>query len=58
MSEKPDRHPYQPQSYRRHAAADCISQALEKSDTDEICHAIGAATRLYNISDLAHKNWN
>ena len=38
------------------AAADCINQALEKSDIAEICHAIGAATRLYNISDLAQKS--
>ena len=34
----------------------CINQALEKSDIAEICHAIGAATRLYNISDLAQKS--
>jgi probable addiction module antidote protein len=55
MSEKPARQPVQPRSDRRHAA-DCINQALAKSDIDEICHAIGAATRLYNISDLAHKS--
>ena len=35
---------------------DCINRALEKSDIAEICHAIGAATRLYNISDLALKS--
>ena len=40
----------------RRQAADCINQALEKSDIAEICHAIGAATRLYNISDLAEKS--
>jgi probable addiction module antidote protein len=40
----------------RQAAADCINQALEKSDIAEICQAIGAATRLYNISDLAHRS--
>jgi probable addiction module antidote protein len=40
----------------RRQAADCINQALEKSDIAEICHAIGAATRLYNISDLAQKS--
>ena len=40
----------------RQAAADCINRALEKSDVAEICHAIGAATRLYNISDLALKS--
>jgi len=26
---------------------------LKKSDVAEICHAIGAATRLYSISDIA-----
>ena len=31
---------------RRQAAADCINRALAKSDMAEICHAIGAATRL------------
>jgi probable addiction module antidote protein len=31
-------------------------QALEKSDIAEICHAIGADSRLYNISDLAHRS--
>ena len=40
----------------REAAADLINQAFEKSDIAEICHAIGAATRLYNISDLAQKS--
>ena len=49
MSEKPVRSAQQ-------AAADCINQALEKSDIAEICHAIGAATRLYNISELAEKS--
>jgi probable addiction module antidote protein len=45
-----------PQSSSRQAAADLINQAFEKSDVAEICHAIGAATRLYNISDLALKS--
>ena len=49
MSEKSVR----PHLSQRQAAADCINQALEKSDIAEICHAIGAATHLYNISDLA-----
>ena len=49
MSEKSVR----PHLSQRQAAADCINQALEKSDMAEICHAIGAATHLYNISDLA-----
>ena len=38
------------------AAADCINLALKKSDIVKICHSIGAATRLYNISDLAKKS--
>ena len=45
-----------PQSSRRQAAADLINHAFKKSDVAEICHAIGAATRLYNISDLAQKS--
>jgi probable addiction module antidote protein len=49
MSEKSVR----PHLSQRRAAADCINQALEKSDIAEIYHAIAAATRLYNISDLA-----
>jgi DNA-binding phage protein len=44
------------QSSPRQAAADCINRALDKSDIAEICHAIGAATRLYNISDLVPKS--
>ena len=44
------------QSSPRQAAADCMNQALEKSDVAEICLAIAAATRLYNISDLAQKS--
>jgi len=56
MSEKPVRWAIRPQSNRRQAAADCINQALETSDIAEICQAIGAATRLYNISDLAHRS--
>jgi probable addiction module antidote protein len=56
MSEKSVRLATRPQLKRRQAAADCINQALEKSDIAEICQAIGAATRLYNISDLAHRS--
>ena len=41
---------------RRQAAADRINQAFEKSDIAEICQAVGAPTRLYNISDLAHRS--
>jgi len=41
---------------QRQAAADCINQALEKSDMAGICHAIGAATHLHNMSDIAKKS--
>ena len=56
MTEKSVRSATRSQSNQRHAAADCINQALEKSDIAEICHAIAAATRLYNISELAQKS--
>ena len=56
MSKKSVRPATRPQSSPRQAAADCINRALEKSDIAEICHAIAAATRLYNISDLAQKS--
>ena len=56
MSKKTVRSAPRPQSSRRQAAADCINRAFAKSDIAEICHAIGAATRLYNISDLALKS--
>ena len=56
MSEKSVILAIRPQSSRRQAAVDCINQALEKSDIAEICQAIGAATRLHNISDLAHRS--
>jgi probable addiction module antidote protein len=56
MFEKSVRPSIRPQLSHRQAAADCINQALEKSDIAEICHAINAATRLYNISDLAQKS--
>ena len=56
MSKKSVRPASRVQSNRRKIAADCINRALAKSDIAEICHAIGAATRLYNISDLAQKS--
>jgi len=56
MSKKSVRPATRPQSNSRQAAADLINQAFKKSDIAEICHAIGAATRLYNISDLALKS--
>ena len=56
MSNKSIRSANRPQSIAQQAAADCINRALEKSDIAKICHSIGAATRLYNISDLAKKS--
>jgi len=56
MSKKSVRPATRPQSSQRQAAADLINQAFKKSDVAEICHAIGAATRLYNMSDLAQKS--
>jgi probable addiction module antidote protein len=56
MSKKSVRPAIQSQLSRRQEAADCINQALKKSDIAEICHAIAAATHLYNISDLARKS--
>ena len=56
MSKKSTRSAIRPQSSPRQAAADSINRALAKSDIAEICQAIGAATRLYNISDLALKS--
>jgi probable addiction module antidote protein len=56
MPKKSVRPATRPQSSQRQAAADCINRALEKSDIVEICHAIAAATHLYNISDLAQKS--
>lgn len=45
-----------PQSDPRQAAADLINEALKKSDIAGIFLVNGAATRLYNISDLAEKS--
>ena len=56
MSKKSVRPAIEPQLSRRQEAADCINQALEKSDIAEVCRAIAAATHLYNISDLARKS--
>src|SRR5215204_1599418 len=56
MSGKSVRSATRPQLNPRQAAADCINHALAKSDIAEICHAIAAATHLYNISDLARKS--
>ena len=56
MSKKSVRPATRPPSSSRQAAADLINQAFKKSDIAEICHAIAAATTLYNISDLAQKS--
>jgi len=53
MSKQSVRPATRPESSSRQAAADLINQAFKKSDIAEICHAIAAATTLYNISDLA-----
>jgi probable addiction module antidote protein len=53
MSEKPDRRTIGPRS--RIEIASQINQALKSSDIDAICRAIGDATRLHNISDIAKK---
>jgi probable addiction module antidote protein len=52
MSEKSIRPPIEPQSSRRDMA-DRINRAFATSDITAICHAIGDATRLHNISELA-----
>jgi DNA-binding phage protein len=52
MSEKSVRPPIEPQS-RRRAMVDRINRAFATSDITAICHAIGDATRLHNISGLA-----
>jgi probable addiction module antidote protein len=54
-SEKSVRLLVEPQS-NRCEVADCINCAFETSDIAEICQAIGAATRLHNISDIAQKS--
>ena len=56
MSKKSVRPASRPPSSPRQAAADRINGAFKKSDIAEICHAIGAATRLYNLSDLAQRS--
>jgi probable addiction module antidote protein len=56
MSKKSVRSATRVQSNHRKAAADGINRALAKSDVAEIFRAIGAATRLYNISDLAQRS--
>src|ERR1035437_890841 len=54
MSEKRDRPIIGPLSSRSEIA-DYINYAFKSSDLVAICHAIGDATRLHNISDIAKK---
>ena len=54
MSEKRDRPIIGPRSSRKEIA-DYINFAFKSSDIVAICHAIGDATRLHNISDIAKK---
>jgi probable addiction module antidote protein len=54
MSEKFVETPIEPHSSRRDIA-DRISRAFATSDITAICHAIGDATRLHNISDIARQ---
>ena len=55
MSENSLRPPIRPPSSRREVA-DHINRAFETSDITEICQAIGAAIRQYNISDIANES--
>jgi len=52
MPQRSPRAPIRPQPGRREVT-DRINRAFGTSDIDEIRHAIGAAIRLYNISDIA-----
>ena len=54
MSEKFVETPIEPQSSRRDIA-DRINRAFATSDIPAICRAIGDATRLHNISDIARE---
>ena len=52
MPQRSPRAPIRPQPGRREVT-DRINRGFATSDIDEIRHAIGAAIRLYNISDIA-----
>jgi probable addiction module antidote protein len=41
---------------RRGEIAEDINEAFKSLDIDSICHAIGEATRLHNMSDVAKKS--
>src|SRR5258708_25218311 len=55
MTDKPLKLSIRPQSSRREIA-DYINHAFETSDVVGICEAIGAATHLHNMSDIAKKS--
>jgi probable addiction module antidote protein len=55
MTDKPLKLSIRPQSSRREIA-DYINRAFETSDVVGICEAIGAATHLHNMSDIAKKS--
>ena len=54
MSKRSLRLPRRPSS--RGEMADHINRAFENSDVTEICQAIGAAIRDYNVSDIADQS--
>jgi probable addiction module antidote protein len=54
MPDKPLKPLISPQWSRREIA-DYMNRAFETSDIAAICHAIGSATRLHNISDIAKR---
>jgi probable addiction module antidote protein len=55
MTDKPLKLSILPQSSRREIA-DYINHAFETSDVVGICGAIGAATHLHNMSEIAKKS--
>jgi DNA-binding phage protein len=54
MSEKRDKPIMGPESSRSEIA-ECINNAFKSDDIVAICRAIGDATRLHNISDIAKR---
>jgi probable addiction module antidote protein len=54
MPEKPDKPIMGPKSSRSEIA-ECINNAFKSAEIVAICQAIGDATRLHNISDIAKK---
>jgi probable addiction module antidote protein len=54
MPEKPDKPIMGPESSRSEIA-ECINNAFKSAEIVAICQAVGDATRLHNISDIAKK---